>query len=43
MVKSLVDSSRILSGNLPLNVAYHLTKDMERSLYIHVDSSGTGF
>ena len=37
MMKSLVDSSRILSGNLPLNVADHLTKDMSRSLYIHVD------
>ena len=42
MVKSLVDSSRILSGNLPLNVAYHLTKDMERSLYAHVDRLGRG-
>ncbi len=36
MVKSLVDSSRILSGNLPLNVAYQLTTDMVWSLYIHV-------
>ena len=42
MLKSLVDSSRILSGNLPLNVAYHLTKDMERSLYAHVDRLGRG-
>ncbi len=37
MIKVLVESSRIHSGNLPLNVAYHLTKDMAKSLYIHVD------
>ncbi len=40
MLKSLVDSSRIFSGNLPLNVAYHLTKNIERSLYAHVDRLG---
>ena len=37
MIKVLVESSRIHAGNLPPNVAYHLTKDMAKSLYIHVD------
>jgi hypothetical protein len=37
MVKSLVDSAYILSGNIPSHVGFYLTQDMAESLYIHVN------
>ena len=36
-VKALVDSAYILSGAVPSHVGFHLTPDMEKSLYIHVN------